>query len=134
MCDLEAVFAAPHHGRGPRRRFRRAPVAMSALIRGDKYNDHVKVTQLGAGGLECRGVPFVEEGSNVEIVIEVDAASYRFSARAVWMRDDGNDYRAAFAFEGIPVLVQGVRAALPSPLQSSNKMMVSIYEQLRAAA
>jgi hypothetical protein len=134
MCNLEAVFTSQerldaHH----RRRFRRSPVAMAALIRGAKYNDHVKITQLSAGGFECRGAPYVEEGAQVEIVIDVEEHSYRFSARAVWMRDDGADYRIAFAFEGIPVLVQGVQPTMRK-LASSNKLMATIYQQLSAQA
>ncbi|HRC57621.1 MAG: PilZ domain-containing protein [Myxococcales bacterium] len=134
MCGLEAIFSPDERGRRQRRRYRRSPVAMSALLRGEEFNDHVKVTQLGAGGLECRGAPYVEEGTRVEIVFDIGAHSYRFSARAVSLRDDGADYRVGFVFEGIPVLVQGVAPGLRSSVLSSNKLMASIYQQLSAAA
>lgn len=134
ICALEAIFAADERGRAHRRRYRRSPVAMPALVRGEELNDHVKVTQMGAGGLECRGIPYVEEGTRAEIIFDVGEHSYRFSARAVSVRDDGNDYRVGFVFEGIPVLVQGVQPGLRSPILSSNKLMVTIYEQLSAAA
>jgi hypothetical protein len=134
MCGLEALFAPVERGPAPHRRFRRSPVAIPALIRGEKYNDHVKITQLGAGGLECRGAPYVEEGSHVEVVMDVGEASYRFGARAVRVRDDGNDYRVGFAFEGIPVLVQAVQLGSRDPALASNKLMATIFKQLRAAA
>ncbi len=136
MCGLEAMFAASesclelHH----RRRYQRVPVAMAALLRGARYNDHVKITQLGAGGFECRVAPFVEEGTLLEVVIDVEEQSFRFSARAVWVREDGADYRVAFAFEGIPVLVQGVQPGMRKPAVENNKLMAAIYQQLSAAA
>ncbi len=136
MGDLEALFSASesclqaHRGR----RYRRAPVAMTALLRGDKYNDHVKVTQLGAGGFECWGAPYVEEGSPLEVVIDVEDHSYRFRARAVWMREDGADYRVGFAFEGTPVLVQGVQPGMRAPIVENHKLMATIYQQLSQAA
>jgi PilZ domain len=135
MCNLEAIFASQERQDAlHRRRFRRSPVAMAALLRGARYNDHVKITQLSAGGFECRGAPYVEEGSQLEVVVDVEEHSYRFSARAVWLRDDGADYRIAFAFEGIPVLVQGVQPGLRKPSESGNKLMATIYQQLSAAA
>ena len=136
MGDLEAIFEATESclEQHRRRRFRRSPVAMAALLRGARYNDHVKITQLGAGGFECRNAPYVEEGSLVEVVIDVEDHSYRFSARAVWLRDDGADYRVAFAFEGIPVLVQGVQPGMRKPAVEHNKLMETIYQQLSAAA
>lgn len=135
MCDLEAEFAAEERNPAAhRRRFRRSPVAMSALIRGEKYNDHVKVTQLGAGGLECRGAPFLEEGERVEIVIDVEDHSYRFRARAVWVREDSADCRVAFAFEGIPVLVQGPQPTMqPRVATATNKLVTTIYQRLSTA-
>jgi hypothetical protein len=134
MCELEALFAPAERGWAPHRRFRRSPVAMPGLIRSEKYNDHVKISQLGAGGLECRGAPYVDEGAHVELVIDVGETSYRFGARALRVREDGTDYRVAFAFEGIPVLVQGVQLGLRDPRLASNKLMATIFEQLRAAA
>lgn len=136
MCDLEAELAVEERSQAAhRRRYRRSLVAMSALVRGEKYNDHVKVTQLSAGGLECRGAPYIEEGEHVEIVIDVEDHSYRFSARAVWLRDDGADYRIAFAFEGIPVLVQGPQPTMqPRIATATNKLVATIYQRLSAAA
>ncbi len=134
MDALDAMLTAPDPSTSPyRRRFRRSPVAMAALLRGAKYNDHVKLTQLSAGGFECRGAPYVEEGTRVEIVVDVEKHSYRFSARAVRLRDDGADYRVAFSFEGIPVLVQGAQP-LRKPSDSSNKLMATIFQQLSAQA
>lgn len=135
MCTLETVFASEERPDAQhRRRFRRSPVAITGLLRGAKYNDHVKITQLSAGGFECRGAPYVEEGTQIEIVVDVEDHSYRFSARAIWLRDDGADYRIAFAFEGIPVLVQGVQPGLRKPSESGNKMMAAIFQRLTAAA
>lgn len=134
MCTLETVFASEERPNAQhRRRFRRSPVAITGLLRGAKYNDHVKITQLSAGGFECRGAPYVEEGTQVEIVVDVEECSYRFSARAIWLRDDGADYRIAFAFEGIPVLVQGAQPGR-APSLSGNKMMAAIFQRLTAVA
>ncbi|MEZ4359036.1 MAG: PilZ domain-containing protein [Kofleriaceae bacterium] len=133
LGELEALFQSDDG----RRRFRRSPMAMSALIRSSKYNDHVKVTQLSAGGLECRGAPYVEEGTLVELILDVDDHSFRFSGRAVWMRDDGADYRVAFAFEGTPVMVQGVlptMATTSASTSATSKLMSTIYQRLSVAA
>lgn len=132
LCGLEAIFAPDTSD--ARRRFRRSPVAMSALLRNDDLNDYVKVTQLGAGGCEVWGAPYIEEGSRVELVLDVGHSSYRFGARAVTLREDGNDFRVGFAFEGVPLLVQGGQSAARSPAQSPNRLVASIYQQLSVAA
>jgi PilZ domain len=134
MCSVEALFASADRGYSPARRYRRSAVAMTALIRGDKYHDLVKVVVLGAGGLECRGAPFIEEGSHVELFLDVGDHSYRFCARAVWMRDDGNDYRVAFAFEGIPVLVQSLQTSKVDSITASTSVISTGFERVSAAA
>ncbi len=133
LCSLEAIFGLQDDRSKNRRRFRRSPVAMPALLRNEDLNDYVRVTQLSAGGLECRGAIFAEEGERFEVVFDIGEHSYRFRARAVAVREDGQEVRVAMAFEGTPVLVQGT-VAQRSPRLSSNKLMASIYEQLAAAA
>lgn len=132
LCGLEAIFAPDVSDE--RRRFRRSPVAMAGFLRNDELNDSVKVSQLGAGGCEVRGAPYIEEGSRVELCFDVGHSSYRFGARAVTLREDGNDFRVGFAFEGVPLLVQGGQSAVRSPGQSANRLVASIYQQLSAVA
>jgi hypothetical protein len=92
------------------RRFRREHVALRGLLRGDQLNDRVEIVELGLGGLVCRAAPYVARGEVVEIVIDdAEAAlSYRFRARGVWLRDDGDDYRVGLALIGMPVCLRRV--------------------------
>ncbi len=88
------------------RRFRREPVKLTGLMRGDRIHDRVDIVELAPGGLVIRNAPFVARGEQVEIVIEVGDASYRFRAEGVWLRDDGDDYKVGLVFRGMPVCVR----------------------------
>jgi hypothetical protein len=90
------------------RRFRREPVKMTALLRGDRINDRVDVIEIGPGGLVVRNAPFVSRGEHVEIVITDGDNSYRFSAVGIWLKDDGDDYRVGLALVGMPVCLHSV--------------------------
>jgi len=90
------------------RRFRREPVKMTAILRGDRINDRVEVVEIGPGGAVVRNAPFVAHGEHVEIVIEDGDHSYRFSAEGVWLKDDGDDYRVGLALIGVPVCLHTV--------------------------
>jgi hypothetical protein len=90
------------------RRFRREPVKLVALLRGDRINDRVEVVEIGPGGAVVRNAPFVAHGEHVEIVIENGARSYRFGAVGVWLKDDGDDYRVGLALLGMPVCLRSV--------------------------
>jgi hypothetical protein len=90
------------------RRFRREPVKMTALLRGDRINDRVDVVEIGPGGVVVRGAPFVASGEHVEIVIEHGDRSFRFGAEGVWLKDDGDDYRIGLALIGMPVCLHSV--------------------------
>jgi hypothetical protein len=90
------------------RRFRREPVKMTALLRGDRINDRVDVVEIGPGGVVVRGAPFVAHGEHVEIVIEHGDRSFRFGAEGVWLKDDGDDYRVGLALIGMPVCLHSV--------------------------
>src|ERR1043166_6403718 len=83
------------------RRFRREPVKMTALLRGDRINDRADVVEIGPGGGVVRGAPFVSHGEHVEIVIEHGDRSFRFGAEGVWLKDDGDDYRVGLALIGM---------------------------------
>ena len=104
------------------RRFRREPVTLSGLMRGDRIHDRIDIVEVAPGGLVVRNAPFVARGEQVEIVIEVGEASYRFRAEGVWLRDDGDDYKVGLAFRGMPVCVRkhvnvtGSRDTLPDVL------------------
>ena len=90
------------------RRFRREPVKLSALLRGDRINDRVEVIEIGPGGVVVRNAPFIAHGEHVEIVVEDGDRSYRFGAEGVWLKDDGDDYRIGLAFIGMPVCLHRV--------------------------
>ena len=79
------------------------------VVHGDMINDRVDVIEIGPGGLVCRDAPFVARGEIVELVIEDGDNSYRFRARGVWLRDDGDHYRVGLAFVGMPVCLHKVQ-------------------------
>jgi PilZ domain len=88
------------------RRFRRDPIRLDGLLRGDRINDRVEIIEMGPGGLVVRGAPFIARGEQVEIVIDIGDDSYRFRALGVWLRDDGDDYKVGLQFVGMPVCVR----------------------------
>ena len=90
------------------RRFRREPIKLTALMRGDRINDRVDVIEIGPGGVVVRNAPFVAQGEQVEIVMQAGDNSYRFRAQGVWMKDDGDDYRLGLELIGMPVCVHTV--------------------------
>jgi hypothetical protein len=119
MSRIEHAFAS---NTGDGRRYRRQAVELSALMRGDQIHDRVDVVEMGPGGLVCINAPFIARGELVELVIaspgsagarsEANAErsliddgedSYRFVARGVWLKDEGNDYRVGLRFVGMPV-------------------------------
>ncbi len=95
MTAIESAFAPTSDDRRMKtgRKFRREATKLSALMRGDRINDRVEVSEMGPGGLICRSAPFVARGEMVEIVIDDGDHSYRFRAQGVWLKDDGDDYR-----------------------------------------
>jgi len=105
VTNIEHAFAPTADDRRMKtgRRFRREQIAVSAILRGDRLNDRVIVTEIGPGGLVCERAPYVARGEEGEIVIELDDHSYRFGTRGVWLRDDGDDYRIGLSFIGMPV-------------------------------
>lgn len=90
------------------RKFRREPVRMKGVMRGDRINDRVDIIELGLGGMVVRNAPYVARGEQIEIVIDVGEQSYRFRARGVWLKDDGDDYKVGLAFVGMPVCLHKV--------------------------
>jgi hypothetical protein len=111
LVELESAFAS--NGDGPRaskdgRRFGRAGVELTGLLRGPGLNDRVAIRELSAGGLVLRQAPYVEEDQIVELVIDdpAEALSYRFKARVSWLREDvGDDFKLGLAFVGVPLLI-----------------------------
>jgi hypothetical protein len=103
---IERAFASEARSDG--RKFRRHGVELSAVVRGDQINDAVTVIEIGPGGFVCRKSPFIARGEQVEIVVDDGEHSYRFRARGVWLRDDGEDYKVGFAFIGMPVRLHKV--------------------------
>jgi hypothetical protein len=117
ITGIEAAFAPSADDRrmANGRTSRREPIAIKALMRGDRINDRVDVVELGLGGVVCRHAPYVAAGELIELVIDIGDASYRFSARGVWMRDDGDDYRIGLAFAGMPVALHRAQVSAHEP-------------------
>jgi hypothetical protein len=110
MTAIESAFepSADDRRMHAGRKFRRQAVKLDGLLRGDRINDRVEVVEIGPGGLVVRGAPFVAAGEHVEIVLEDGDKSYRFGARGVWMKDDGDDYKVGLALVGMPVCLHSV--------------------------
>lgn len=110
VTAIESAFSPTADDRRMKagRKFRREPVKLTALLRGDRIHDNVDVTEIGPGGVVVRHAPFVAHGEQVEIVLERGDLSYRFCAEGVWMKDDGDDYKVGLAFIGMPVCLHSV--------------------------
>ncbi len=82
---------------------------LPAQLRNRQLADAVRVVELAPGGMVCRGAPYVEEGTALEVVIDDReiGLSYRFRARVAWRGDDDDDdYRLGLELVGTPVLVR----------------------------
>ena len=113
ISQLETSFApiAGDRKKPAQRKFRREAVRVDAILRGDQINDRVDVIEIGPGGLVCRRAPFIARDEQIEIVIEEGDRSFRFRARGVWLRDDGDDYKVGLAFIGMPVCLHKVQVS-----------------------
>jgi hypothetical protein len=105
VTSIESSFAPTQDDQRMKsgRRFRRESTKLSALVRGDRINDRVELIEIGPGGFVVRNAPFIARGETIELTIDLGDKSYRFTARGVWMKDDGDDYRVGLAAVGMPV-------------------------------
>ena len=110
ITQIEHAFRPSADDRRMRsgRRFRRDAIRLEGLVRGDRINDRVEITEMGPGGLICRHAPYIARGEQVEIVIDIGDESYRFRAQGVWLKDDGDDYKVGLQFLGMPVCLHNV--------------------------
>lgn len=108
VTNIESMFEATSKDRRQHRRFRREAVCMTGVLRGDRINDRVDIVELALGGLVIRNAPYVAKGEHVEIVIEDGEQSYRFRAKGVWLKDDGDDYKVGLQLIGMPVRLHTV--------------------------
>lgn len=110
VTAIESTFAPTTDDRRMKsgRRFRRESTKLSALVRGDRIHDRVELIEIGPGGFVIRNAPFIARGETIELTVDVGEKSYRFTARGVWMKDDGDDYRVGLAAEGMPVCLRKV--------------------------
>ena len=110
VTAIESAFAPTADDRRMKngRRFRREQVKLTGLLRGDRINDRVDVTELGPNGAVIRNAPYVAKGEIVELVMDNGDLSYRFRAKGVWLKDDGDDYRVGLVFIGMPVCLHKV--------------------------
>lgn len=100
------------------RKFRRSPVQLVGLMRGDRIHDRVEIIELAPGGLVIRNSPFIARGERVEILIESGDDSFRFCAEGVWLRDDGDDYKVGLVFCGMPVCVHRLASRTTAELDA----------------
>jgi hypothetical protein len=124
---IEHTFVADrgHSGKTSGRRFRRDKVSLRAVVRGDRINDRVEVTEVGPGGLVCNKAPFIARGELVELVIDIGDRSYRFRAIGKWLKDDGEDYQVGMAFVGVPICLNLTQVSAHAP---------DLVDQINAAA
>jgi hypothetical protein len=127
MTAIESAFEPTADDRRMKagRRFRREPIRLHALLRGDRINDRVEVIEIGPGGAVVRNAPFVAHGEQVELVMEIDDRSYRFRAQGVWMKDDGDDYRIGLELIGMPVCLRTV---------ATSRHEIDVVDRIAAAA
>jgi len=107
LTRIEAAFAPTEEARDDRR-FRRVAVEMEAMVRGGDLNDKVVLSELAPGGLVVRQAPYIDEGMQIEVVIDDPDAdlSYRFKARVQWLREDvHDDFALGLELIGVPVLI-----------------------------
>jgi hypothetical protein len=110
VTAIESAFAPTDDDRRMKtgRRFRREQVKLSGLLRGDRIHDRVEVTEFGPSGAVVRNAPYVARGELVELVIDHEDHSYRFRAKGVWLKEDGDDYRVGLKLIGMPVCLHKV--------------------------
>jgi hypothetical protein len=101
ITDIESELVLDRGRSG--RRYKRQTVELTGIVRGDRINDRVTITELGPGGLVCRHAPFIARGEVVELVLDLEDRSYRFRAIGKWLKDDGDDYQIGLAFIGVPI-------------------------------
>jgi hypothetical protein len=113
VTTIESMFEPTADDRRMKkgRRFRREQVKMTVLLRGDRINDRVELTELGLGGAVIRSAPYVARGELVELVFEDGDTSYRFRAKGVWLKDDNDDYRVGLELVGMPVCLHKVKVS-----------------------
>jgi|RhiMethySRZTD1v2_1073278.scaffolds.fasta_scaffold26159_2 hypothetical protein len=103
------------------------PSGLTAVVRGRKLCDDVRLESILLDRLVIAGCPWVEASAAVEVIIEDKELllSYRFRGTVAWTRDDGKG-RLAVGIEllGVPVLVRrGPKTARPlaAPASSSRR-------------
>ncbi len=127
VTSIESKFAPTADDRRMKngRRFRREATKLSAIVRGDRIHDRVDLVEIGPGGFVVRHAPFIARGEVVELTVDVGDKSYRFTARGVWMTDDGDDYRVGLSIEGMPVCLHKVQISAHT---------ADVVDQIAAAA
>ncbi len=107
---LESRFAAAPRDKQKHvgRKFLRQAVRMGGVMRGDRIHDRIDIVELGLGGMVVRNAPYIARGELIELVIDIGELSYRFRAKGVWLKDDGDDYKVGLAFVGMPVCLHKV--------------------------
>lgn len=107
VTSLESRFEPSPLDR-PGRRFRRQAVRMVGVMRGDRIHDRIDIVELGLGGMVVRNAPYIARGEHIELMIDIGELSYRFRAKGVWLKDDGDDYKVGLELVGMPVCLHKV--------------------------
>jgi hypothetical protein len=107
VTSLESQEGPSPHDR-PGRKFRRQAVRLNGVMRGDRIHDRIDIVELGLGGMVVRNAPYIARGEHIELVIDIGELSYRFRAKGVWLKDDGDDYKVGLELVGMPVCLHKV--------------------------
>ena len=117
LAALEAGFAPGVDDTGSDgRRFARAALATSAIIRGIELNDRAIISDLGPGGLACAGIPAATVGEVLDVVFDDGGpASLRLKAKVQWVRPTADGLASmGLAFVGAPVRIHYRRKSMPA--------------------
>ncbi len=91
-----------------RRRFLREDVYLDGWVRATRLDDRVTVANLAPGGAVITSAPTVPRGELVELKMDDRELelSYRFKARASWVRSEADgSFSIGLRFEGTPLLI-----------------------------
>lgn len=103
VVDLEKHLAEMQ-GERFGREFRRLDLKISALIRFPGKDTLVEVMDLSPGGMRLSGCPHLDTGTDIEMHLrESEDRSYRFPAKIIWMRDQGDQHITGVRFTGNPI-------------------------------
>lgn len=116
ITAIEAAFATTA-GCGEwsdEREFVRAPADLAGRLSSRRYDDPVRITDLGPGGMEICDAPYLERGDAVQIAVSQESGCFRFAAEVAWVREEGATSKVGLKLCGVPVLLRKPPRRLPA--------------------